>query len=243
LEDLTANLCVLSINTAVYHKKHKTDDPFGQFKWLRRVMMELRAGVRRAIIVGHIPPVIDHYKFHSLWEASYARSYLEIVAQNADLIAGQLFAHMHTPMIRLLPSQDGALPLFVAGAVSPVYENNPSFRVWRYSGSQLLDYTDIYGDLRVDGPQDNFSFDAHLSALETFNLSSLAAKEWREKVMLKLETDDEVWRRYIKNLYLMDKGPKFEAALTSPSFRAKAMCSIENVHQLEFQQCLRMKGI
>jgi len=243
LEDLTANLCVLSITTAVYHKNHKTDDPFGQFKWIRRVMMELRAGVRRAIIVGHIPPVIDHYKFHSLWEASYARSYLEIVAQNADLIAGQLFAHMHTPMIRLLPSQDGALPLFVAGAVSPVYENNPSFRVWRYSGSQLLDYTDIYGDLRVDGPQDNFSFDAHLSALETFNLSSLAAKEWREKVMLKLETDDEVWRRYIKNLYLMDKGPKFEAALTSPSFRAKAMCSIENVHQLEFQQCLRMKGI
>lgn len=134
------------------------------------------------------------------------------------------------------------MPLFAAGAVSPVFENNPSFRVWRYSGSQLLDYTDIYGELREDGPQDTFSFDAHLSALETFNLSSLAAKEWREKVTLKLETDDEVWGRYVKNLYLMDKGHVFEERLTSRIFRAKAMCSIENLHQLEFQQCLTKRG-
>mmetsp|Transcript_93606 Transcript_93606/g.185692 ORF Transcript_93606/g.185692 Transcript_93606/m.185692 type:complete len:540 (+) Transcript_93606:48-1667(+) len=251
-EHLTANLCVLSINTAVYSKRHKSNDPFGQFKWLRSVMKELRAGAsaagaasgqRRAIIVGHIPPVIDHYKFESLWEASYVRSYLEIVSTNSDLIAGQLFAHMHTPMIRLLPSQFGALPVFIAGGVSPVFENNPSFRVWRYSGSQLLDYTDVYGDLREEGPQDAFNFDAHLSALETFNLSSLAAEEWQEKVMLKLETNDEVWRRYIKNFYLTDKGQVFEAAVKSPIFRAKATCSMANIHQLEFHQCLARRGI
>jgi 3',5'-cyclic AMP phosphodiesterase CpdA len=252
LERLTPDLCVLSINTAVYHRRHSTDDPFGQFKWLRSVMMELRASTAtagaaarqtRALIVGHIPPVIDHFKFKSLWEASYARSYLEIVSQNADLIAGQLFAHLHTPLIRLLPFQGGALPLFVAGGVSPIYENNPSFRVWHYSGSQLLDYTDFYGDLVEDGPQDSFNFNAHLSALKTFNLSSLEAKEWHKKVVLKLETSDDVWRRYMSSLYLKDKGHMFEAALKSPVFRAKAMCSIENIHQIEFQQCLAEKGI
>jgi len=252
LERLTPDLCLLSINTAVYHKRHSTDDPFGQFKWLRSVMMELRAGTAiaggaaqqpRALIVGHIPPVLDHYHFEPLWEPFYARSYLEIVSQNSDLIAGQLFAHLHTPLIRLLPSQSGALPLFIAGGVSPIYENNPSFRVWRYSGSQLLDYTDFYGNLVEDGPQGNFSFDAHVNALKTFNLSSLEAKEWQQKVILKLETSDDVWQRYLRSVYLKDGGHQLEERLMSSALRTKTMCSIENINQLEFQKCLSKRGI
>jgi len=252
VQRLTPDLCVLSINTAVYHKRHSTDDPFGQFKWLRSVMMELRAGTAiaggaaqqpRALIVGHIPPVLDHYHFEPLWEPFYARSYLEIVSQNSDLIAGQLFAHLHTPLIRLLPSQSGALPLFIAGGVSPIYENNPSFRVWRYSGSQLLDYTDFYGNLVEDGPQGNFSFDAHVNALKTFNLSSLEAKEWQQKVILKLETSDDVWQRYLRSVYLKDGGHQLEERLMSSALRTKTMCSIENINQLEFQKCLSKRGI
>jgi len=252
MERLTPDLWLLSINTAVYHKLHSTKDPFGQFRWMRSVMMEMRASRAaagaaarqpRALIVGHIPPVIDNFKFRSLWEASYARSYLEIVSQNADLIAGQLFAHLHKPLIRLLPGQASALPLFVAGAVSPVFDNNPSFRVWRYSGSRLLDYTDFYGDLVQAGLQGTLRFDAQLSALRTFNLSSLEAEEWHKKVVLKLETSDDVWLRFVKSLYFKDKGHVFQAALTSPFFRTKTICSIEHMYQLAFHQCLTERGI
>jgi len=52
--------------------------------------------------------------------------------------------------IRVLPSAPpGAGPVFLMGAISPVYNNNPSFRLVEYDAStgRMLDYSDYYAQL------------------------------------------------------------------------------------------------
>jgi len=244
-------LYVVSLNTVVYSRRQRSDDPFGQFQWLRTFLQGLRAralnaksasAVPRALILGHIPPGVNSYDFQKLWQEPYSKVYWEIISQYADLIAGQLFAHLHTPLFRLLPQQGFMTPLFVAGAVSPVYDNNPSFRVWRYEESHLLDYTDYFGHLRSDGSQDIFSFDKQFNARKIFNLSSLSVSEWRSMVYDRMGSDDGIWRRYMMSTYVTEAGPKFEAALTSRSFRDKTACSIGYMNYDKFQQCVAEKG-
>lgn len=251
-ERLTDSLYVVSLNTVIYSRQQRSDDPFDQFQWLRTFLQGLRAralnatsasAVPRALILGHIPPVVNNFHFQEQWQELYSKLYWEIISQYADLIAGQLFAHLHTPLFRLLPQQGFLTPLFVAGSVSPVYENNPSFRVWRYEGSHLLDYTDYFGHLRSDGPQDVFSFDKQFSACKMFNLSSLAVSEWRSRVYDRMGSDDSIWRRYMMSSHVTtESGPQFEAALTSRNFRDKTVCSVGFVHYDQFQRCLAEKG-
>lgn len=52
------------------------------------------------------------------------------------------------------PSARLQQPIFVSGGVSPVFENNPTFRVWKHRGGELLDFTVHRARLNHSGPQE-----------------------------------------------------------------------------------------
>ena len=162
-------------------------DPFGQLQWFRRALGWLReqqkqqqqqqashgAVLFRALVVGHIPPTQDHYAFEPLWEPRFVDAYLQIVGEFDDVIAAQLYGHTHCDTFRLMPRFSAApaaapaaaavsstQPLFITSAMTPIFQNNPSFRVWDWdpapvkaADDTLLDYTVYTAALDRNGPQ------------------------------------------------------------------------------------------
>jgi len=88
--------------------------------------------------MGHIPPGKETYGYSQLWHSKYVRTYLDIVEDPVlgSNIALQLFGHVHAEEIRYLKNApEEAGPMLISGAVSPVYENYPGFRILEYNRS------------------------------------------------------------------------------------------------------------
>lgn len=250
---LTRSLYLIFLDTVIYshHEEAATahlEDPFGQLEWLEKMLMWIhqqplsgRMEPKKAIIAGHIPPTIDSFHFTPLWSERFVDRYVKIVTRYAFVVSAQIYAHLHANSFRLFPSRQIEQPLFLTSAVSPVYQNNPGFRVWRYEGCHLLDYTDYSAELRTNGPQSVLNFQAHTSARDMFGLKALTAGEWREKVADRIRNDDKVWRRYVDELWWRPSGElslKGTSAKSSKDFRARSVCAIENVHKKEFELCV-----
>jgi len=138
-------LQIITINTIIYSVKHKPavpmgEDPFGQFAWLESQLESAKACGRPAWIVGHIPPGIETYGFTELWKNEFVVKYLAVVQNEAlsPYIAAQLFGHVHACEFRLFPDPDALTgPILLSGALSPVYYNNPAFRIIEYDSESF----------------------------------------------------------------------------------------------------------
>mmetsp|Transcript_66920 Transcript_66920/g.160246 ORF Transcript_66920/g.160246 Transcript_66920/m.160246 type:complete len:578 (-) Transcript_66920:184-1917(-) len=142
--DMGGGMLFLSLDTLIYSKFHNPApdpllaDPFDQFDWLRQQLRLAQEQKRKVWILGHIPPGIETYGFTELWHPMYVAKYLEIVTDAAlgQGIAAQLYGHVHADEFRIVPGAPaGAGPMLLTGALSPIYFNNPSFRLMEYSHS------------------------------------------------------------------------------------------------------------
>ena len=151
VQEVLPGLHVISLNTVVYSPHHRPSnvtltDPFGQFAWLQATLanLDVNSSTVGVYIVGHIPPTIDQYSFALQWEERFADQYFGIVRRFRQLVLGQLFGHVHCNTFRVLQlpaingSTDGPVdaPVFVTTAITPVYQNNPGFRVWEFDSME-----------------------------------------------------------------------------------------------------------
>ena len=196
---------ILTINTIIYSVKHTPNstsdaDPFHQFWWLKRQLNKALAEDRKVIIVGHIPPGIETYAYTGLWVPEYVDRYLEIVQNEAlgSVISAQVFGHVHADEFRLLPNPArGTGPILLSGALSPVYHNNPSFRVLEIDDvtGSLLDYRVYWAPLTQNGDlQWQLGYSAS-SEYDSLNLSLNMAAFYRLYDKLG-ERSAETWNKY-----------------------------------------------
>jgi len=248
MQPLTDELFLVSLNTVVYAKEHAwtglpPGDPYGQFEWLDRMLgfVALQAqgnAMPKVLIVGHIPPALNNYDFSAQWREEYVAAYMSLVDRHAHVVAGQLFGHLHLDAVRLMPSARVHLPIFVSGGISPVFENNPSFRVWKYKGAELLDYA-VYGAmLDRHRPQQRLVFSRKYQALEAYGLRSLAAAEWRSKVAAPLLQNDTLWEQYLDALWQRYRGELHDRSLASKAFRVRSYCAALHAALRDFDACV-----
>jgi len=126
--------------------------PPGQFKWLESELEKAQTGGGKVWITGHIPPGFSAFDNKQLWQEKYSVQFLSIVSKYQDVIAVVIMGHLHSDEFFLLPSVNSSsespsttIPSAVVlntPAVSPIYLNNPSFRVFLYDKSTLnpIDY-------------------------------------------------------------------------------------------------------
>jgi len=120
---------------------------------MRNTLMNIRErGNSQAMIVGHVPPSMGSFRHTQLWKEKYINVYYEIIQEFDDVVAGQLFGHLHSDEFRVgvgksaIPSSLST-PLLLTGSLTPIHGNNPSFRKVFYDGGaaddnrfKLLDY-------------------------------------------------------------------------------------------------------
>lgn len=262
---------VLALNTVVYSPDHAEvsgpagADPFGQFAWLDRELSSLPAR-SKAIIVGHIPPTVDQYSFKLEWMQEYALRYVAVVRRHASVVSLQLFGHTHQNMLRAFPrgdgdGEDGGPPLLVTAAVTPIYNNNPTYQDIAFDARSRLpvDFT-VYAANLSDASAEELDWLQLYSARQRYPYNVLTSSGMRAlaKAMM---TNDTLYE-----YYLTDRLSGAPSATLNPTvvgyqvgrasdglrpasvgaektFRAQLACSIaEGYVQAVFDACVAAGG-
>jgi len=150
------SLLILSLNTILYSGRNtnvmNASDPCGQFAWLSGQLENAKNSGVAVYIIGHIIPGMDPDYYTPLWVSSYIATFLEIVIPyTSGVIEGMLFGHVHRDEFRMLniPQQTNVISsLVTASSFTPIFDNNPSFRLYKYNKDYTLsDYQSFYIDL------------------------------------------------------------------------------------------------
>lgn len=142
--------------SAAVNRSVETDQKASrQLVWLENQLKLVKSRGQKAMLASHIPAGIDTFSSKPYWFNNYTAIYVRLVAKNySDVVIGQFFAHSHKDDFRLQmfePETSITAKSFVllAPAISPVYHNNPAFRLVSLDIDQqsLADYTQYYMDL------------------------------------------------------------------------------------------------
>lgn len=137
-----ANLVVLVLNTLLWTfdldpTPAVSDDPEGMFAFLEDALAAAAAAGKKVLILSHMPPTINFFEvqMHGLntsnpdgwyYQGRYAARYFALLSRYNATVTNQMFAHTHR--FSFSASATG-VPLYIFGAVSPVYDNNPAYIV------------------------------------------------------------------------------------------------------------------
>lgn len=211
--EIVSGLHVLHLNTMIYSPNHtpatNNSDPFEQFAWMRKTLQSLKEKGHYAYITGHIPPALDTYGLKPQWEQIYIDQYLDIASKYSSVVASHLFGHIHSSAVRALPqikesattgSTPWQAPLFTLGAVSPVYNNNPSFRVVSYRANddaRIQDFAQYTFDITTANSTHPPKWHPLFKSFKNqFELKSLNNKDVAS-VSKRLLVDNTLWKNYL----------------------------------------------
>ena len=268
---LPNGITVLSLNTVLYSsffgpKPLNSDDPGEQFAWMRNTLMNIRErGNSQAIVVGHISPAMGSFRHSQLWKEKYIHVYYEIIGEFDDVIIGQLFGHLHSDEFRVGTGTSGipsslSTPLLLAGSLTPIHGNNPSFRKVFYDGDaaddsgsyKLLDY-ESHRYSKTDNNTGDWSklytfSETYGTAIEEIKTEGLSANVFRS--LLRSMDDEEGNMSPAMNsfLSLVNSGSDgdIEADLTfaecDANCRAEWLCVLSGTTTVfQYNKCLLQK--
>ena len=121
--------------------------------WLAGELASAAAAHRRVWLVYHVPPGIDGFAtwrqgscpgdILAMWTDGYARAYGELLRRYADTVAASFAGHTHMDDFRLLgEGPDKFAFTLINPAVSPIFGQNPAFRIVDYdTAGGILDQT------------------------------------------------------------------------------------------------------
>ncbi len=181
----------ISLNTVMFSNHwpetasgYSEQDAWDQLAWLDITLAAAAARQHSVWLIMHIPPGADIYKTVKtymddtghvsdgaiMWREKYQTRFLEIIAPYGDTIQFGLAGHTHMDEYRLWYPGDNtpARPFVVTPSISPVFGNNPGFKVLTIAPDnwQVLDYTASICPLENPEP----AFAVSYSFLQTYML-------------------------------------------------------------------------
>ena len=247
------NTLVLVVNDVLWSAKYQ--DACGsdglkagdaEMKWVADQLAEQKAVGGKVWLVHHIPWGIDPYstvhakadtcaaKTVPFFKESFSSRFLDLVRTYADVVDTSLSGHVHHDTYRLLLDADGS-PVQadkVPPAISPIYDQNPAFQLWRYdvASGKPTDYTTIYlanlTDASTSTPgvwQKEYTF-TEAYGQPRYSVEAIAAI-WKE--LASPGATQEKFRRF----YNVSHGALDEDTLSAYS------CAIGHLNSPSFQTC------
>lgn len=147
---------LLALNTVLFSYKVKGDGSAQAAKqeldWLQAQLEQARENKQHVLIAMHIPEGIDIYasmrvkllRMIELWQAPYTDRFEKELADFSPEIAGVFAGHLHSNWFQVLRFNNmNEIPVLGTQSVSPVYGNQPGFKIYSYSNTthQLDDFT------------------------------------------------------------------------------------------------------
>lgn len=132
-----------------------------ELDWLQTQLAQAEQQHQRVLLAMHIPDGIDVYaslrvhlfKMIEFWKPAYTQRFQQMLSTFAPTIAGVFAGHLHADWFQV--QRFGGLneiPILGTPSVSPIYGNNPGFKIYSYSltSRQLDDFIAYYYPLGSD---------------------------------------------------------------------------------------------
>ncbi|KAF2078567.1 hypothetical protein CYY_000190 [Polysphondylium violaceum] len=160
-------LVVISLNTILYAPKNPNKfanplDPCDQFAWLEQQLIEAQENNNAVYIIGHIFPGLDPFYLETTWTPLYVTTFLNILATYPDVVKAGFYGHIHRDEFRSIQTNSAPapnyyyFPMFIGSSVTPVYVNNPSYKVYQYNaGMNITTFSSYFTDVYVSNLNGN----------------------------------------------------------------------------------------
>ncbi|KAL0212809.1 hypothetical protein RCL1_006435 [Eukaryota sp. TZLM3-RCL] len=232
-------MTLISINSVLYSPSHKnalsyfsaensgsTPDPLNQFEWLKNQLILTHKQNRAVLLLTHIPPGNNEFRDGVLWQEFFTKKFVQIIELYGKHIIAQFYGHLHADDYRIVTSSHA--PGFISASVSPVYANNPAFRVVKFDSEQsnLIDIDTYYMDLFTSNKEKyphwyfEYSF-KNLYSVPDLSISSLT------NLISKISVNETYWNNFINS----------RSALFYPR-RFAYVCAMKYMELSDFRKCL-----
>ena len=148
-------------NTVLFSKHYqnacglRTEPDPGQatLRWLESELAAAKEAGEPVWLVYHIPPGIDGYatlyggacpdRMVPMWSPAYAEGFAKLLREYADTVKASIAGHTHMDDFRLMGDGAGNYGfVLITPALSPIFGQNPAFRVLAYDAEGgLVDQT------------------------------------------------------------------------------------------------------
>jgi hypothetical protein len=237
------HLKLIVLNSVLFSHKAKGDGVDVAAKrelvWLHKELADAKAHKQKVLIAMHIPVGIDVYAtlrvrlftLIEFWKPEYTRQFKADLSEYRQQVVGVLSGHMHSDWFQIMTFDDGGeIALTGTPAVSPVFGNNPGFKIYQYSyaNNQISDFYTYYFPINEQqewglGYEFNRIYQPHCHLCSVID------------GMKKLQSSSAARSNYI-HLYTVGKGSEMQpiSAQWDPYYR----CFIENQEASTYKKCL-----
>lgn len=139
------NLRLIAMNTVPFSYKAKGKNleniTNAEFAWLHAQLQAAKDKHEKVFIAMHIPEAIDIYatlhtrlfRLFTLWKTADVERFQSEIKAYAPQIAGIFAGHLHSNWVQILTVNDHEIPQIVTTSISPIFGNDPAFRVYSYT--------------------------------------------------------------------------------------------------------------
>lgn len=163
-----SKLRFIMLNSVLFssHNKNKNVATYAvkQLNWLKDELSAAKSAQEKVIIAMHIPMGIDVYAtlriklftLIQLWQTKYIKTFKSILAEYAPEIKAIFAGHLHADWFQIVTFKDQGheIPAIGTPAISPLFGNNPGFKIYIYSKEKgaLKNFITYYYPLNQHGP-------------------------------------------------------------------------------------------
>eukprot|EP01095_Lingulamoeba_sp_RSL-Kostka_P012291 TRINITY_DN483_c3_g1_i1.p1 TRINITY_DN483_c3_g1~~TRINITY_DN483_c3_g1_i1.p1 ORF type:complete len:447 (-),score=88.84 TRINITY_DN483_c3_g1_i1:675-2015(-) len=204
------------------------EDPYDQFQWLKTELEDSKQQNKKAILSYHIPPGIDAYSALSYYYDKYQSQFESIVKEYKDTIYLQFGAHSHADeyMIMWDDNNSPISSILLNPSLSPVFDNNPSFRYYTGDSDSIETYSEYYIDLPRSNLQKIAEYEVEYDLLNAYNIYPITTSSMY-KLFSILTHETLVYDEYAMRKYV-SKAPS----------RANLLCQIACQDFDNFENCI-----
>lgn len=143
--NLPAHVRLIVLNSVLFSQKTKDVDEAArdELTWLQHQLSVAHRHNKKVLIALHVPVGIDvfaslrnnPYAVTTLWKPEYASLFLAELQQYAGDVMAILPGHFHMDLFQII---NGEIPVSFTPAISPLFGNNPAFKVFTYDRNTIL---------------------------------------------------------------------------------------------------------
>jgi sphingomyelin phosphodiesterase acid-like 3 len=231
------NLRLIMLNSTYFAKGKGLGVPAEhELTWLHHELSQLHRRHQKAIIALHIPVGIDVYKtvnthkVVSLWNPSDSQRFLQELKEHADEIIAIFSGHLHADSFQIIRADTKQIPALGNPAISPLFGDNPGYKVYRYSLRSLAikNYLTYYYPLNESSPQWQLAYE--------FN-KVYQGKPFSD-IVVGMNTLCETGKlaEHYKKYYML--GRDVQPITTENKWLPYYWCAIRNVTTADYETCV-----
>lgn len=221
----------------------------GMMAWLHWELFQSTINGRTATLLMHVPPGINAYsttrgfggckdRTTSFWQDAYTTGFLKLLQTYRGVVTNVFAGHTHMDdfLVVKVAHGDAQIPVQITPSVSPIFDNNPGFKVVLYDkgdGDVLNSATFRLANLEQASQGKNPRWQLEYVADTAYGLSDLSGQSLRT-LASKIVTDENIRSAFIK--YYAVEAPPGDDPMTEQNWQAFA-CAQTTVTSSAFENC------